>query len=212
MRSLTGGVCIELLRGNCIRDYKTKNWKTRPRLWRDDSALFGLRYPLGADPATAEPSVTKGSLADIWHDKAVAEIDGHHVHTVASSATAAPARLYAGLSVLFGWLLQQRRGAVAANPCAGEYRPGPPQDVSVFCPTNEIAVFWRGCDAIGAPYGQLFKLLLLTGTRLREAADMTRGELSEEASGPFPAVGQKIIGHMRWRCRRWRSRSSVACL
>jgi hypothetical protein len=71
MSSLTGGVCIELLRGNCIRDYKTKKWKTRPRRWRDDSALFGLRYPLGADPATAEPSVTKGSLADIWHDKAL---------------------------------------------------------------------------------------------------------------------------------------------
>ncbi len=42
-----------------------------------------------------------------------------------------------------------------------------------------LLFFWRGCDSIGTPYGALFKLLLLTGCRLREASDMTRGELSD---------------------------------
>jgi integrase len=185
--------------GSCLRgffaDYKTKKWGTRPRRWRDDAALLGLRYPLGADPATAEPSVIKGSLADIWRDKPVAEIDGHNVHTVVAEARklsdGRARKLYAALSVLFGWLLQQRRGAVTANPCAGEYRPGPPQDRERVLSDNEISVFWRGCDAIGTPYGALFKLLLLTGTRLREAADMTRGELSEDGIWTIPGSRTK---------------------
>jgi integrase len=183
--------------GNCLReffaDYKTK-WQTRPRRWRDDAALLGLRYPFGADPATAEPSVIAGSLADIWRAKPVASIDGHDVHTVVDDArrhgSAGRARkLYAGLSVLFRWLRQQRR--VAANPCAGVYRPGPPQTRERVLSDNEIAVFWRGCDAIGTPYGALFKLLLLTGCRLREASDMTRGELSEDGIWTIAAARTK---------------------
>jgi integrase len=184
--------------GRCLReffaDYKTK-WQTRPRRWRDDAALLGLRYPFGADPATAEPSVIKGSLADIWHDKAVANIDGHDVHAVVDDArrhgSAGRARkLYAGLSVLFRWLRQQQR--VTANPCAGVYRPGPPQARERVLSDNEIAVFWRGCDAIGTPYGALFKLLLLTGCRRREASDMTRGELSD---GIWTIPGSRTKNH-----------------
>jgi integrase len=44
---------------------------------------------------------------------------------------------------------------------------------------TEIISFWRACDAIGAPFGQLFQVLLLTGCRLREAAEMTRAEVTD---------------------------------
>jgi integrase len=44
----------------------------------------------------------------------------------------------------------------------------------------EIIWFWRATDAVGEPYGSLFKLLLLTGARLNEVAGMRRDELSKD--------------------------------
>jgi integrase len=187
----TFGICLR----EFFADYKTKKWQTRPRRWRGDAALLGLRYPLGADPAAAEPSVIKGRLADIWHDKAVADIDGHSVHVVVSEARKLGSegrarKLYAGLSVLFRWLLQQRR--VTTNPCSGVFRPGPPPTRERVLSDDEITIFWRGTDAIGTPYGALFKLALLTGCRLREASDMMRGELSE---GVWTIPGNRTKNH-----------------
>jgi integrase len=199
--------------GNCLREfvaeYKTRKRQTRPRRWRDDAALLGLRYALGADPADAEPGVIEGSLADTWRDKPIADIDGHDIHSVVATAKRQSAgrarKLYSALSVLFGWLLDQRR--VTANPCAGVAHPGPPQDRERLLSDTEIALFWRACDAIGTPYGALFKLLLLTGVRLREASDMTRGELHADTwtipgartknhrplSLPLPQLALKVI-------------------
>jgi integrase len=182
----------------CLRkffaEYKIKKRETRPRRWRDDAALLGLRYPLGADPADAEPSVIKGSLADTWRDKPVADIDGHDIHTAVATAKRQAAsrarKLHTTLSALFGWLLDQRR--VAANQCIGVAHPGAPEDRKRLLDDDEIAVFWRACDAIGTPYGALFKLLLLTGVRLREASDMTRGELD---AGIWTIPGARTKNH-----------------
>jgi hypothetical protein len=57
-------------------DYRTK-YKQRPRCWRADALAIGLRYPVGADPATTEPEAIKGGLAANWDAKPVAEIDGN---------------------------------------------------------------------------------------------------------------------------------------
>ncbi len=59
-------------------EYRTKH-KQRPRRWREDAALLGLQYPINADPATFEPKIIKGGLADSWRDKPVATIDGHDI-------------------------------------------------------------------------------------------------------------------------------------
>ena len=75
--------------GSCAREffaaYKTKH-KQRPRRWREDASLFGLQYSADADPATTEPEVVKGGLADSWRDKPVADIDGHDIHRAVDRA------------------------------------------------------------------------------------------------------------------------------
>jgi integrase len=43
---------------------------------------------------------------------------------------------------------------------------------------DEIVAFWRAAEAIGEPFGPLYRLLLLTGQRLREAAGMRDAEIS----------------------------------
>jgi integrase len=183
--------------GSCAREffaaYKTRR-QTRPRRWRDAASVLGLRYPPGSDPATTEPELIKGGLASVWVDKPVASIDGHDVHAVVSEARKLGSegrarKLHAALSVLFSWLLRERR--VSANPCGGVWRPGPPPARERVLTDAEIVAFWRGSDAIGAPFGPLFQLMLLTGCRLREAANMTRGEVDADGVWAIPGSRTK---------------------
>jgi integrase len=179
----------------CVReffiDYRTKR-KARQRRWRDTASLLGLRYKPGSDPTTAEPELIKGGLVSIWGDKPVASIDGHDVHTVVSEARKLGSdgrarKLHAALSVVFSWLQQDRR--VTANPCAGVSRPEPPEPRERFLTDAEIVAFWHGSDAIGAPFGSCFQIMLLTGARLREVAGMTRAEL--DADGVWTVPGSR---------------------
>jgi integrase len=43
---------------------------------------------------------------------------------------------------------------------------------------NEIKDIWTACDQIGYPWGPIFKLLLLTGARLREVSQASWSEIS----------------------------------
>jgi integrase len=181
--------------GSAVReffiDYRTKR-KTRQRRWRDTASLLGLRYKPGADPATAEPKLIKGGLVSIWGDKPVASIDGHDVHAVVSEARKLGSegrarKMHAALSVLFSWLLRERR--VTKNPCGGVWRPDPPEPRERVLTDAEIVAFWHGSDAIGAPFGSCFQIMLLTGARLREVAGMTRAEL--DADGVWTVPGSR---------------------
>jgi len=181
----------------CAREfftaYRTKRG-SRPRRWRDDAAVLGLRYPPDSDPATVEPEVIKGSLADTWAETGVTEIDGHDVHTMVEEAqkhgSAGRARkLYAALSVLFTWL--QRRRRVTDNPARGVWRPGPPPSRERVLSDDEIVIFWKATDAVGGAFGPLFKTLLLTGCRLREASGMTLAELGDDGVWEIPGTRTK---------------------
>jgi len=183
--------------GACARafftDYKTRRGQ-RPRRWRDEASALGLHYPPNSDPAKIEPVIVKGGLADIWASKPVAEIDAHDIHTVVSEARkhgndGRARKRYAALSVLFSWLLRERR--VAVNPCVGVWRPGPPPARERVLDNNEIVAFWRACDKIGTPYGAMFRLLLLTGCRLREAANMLHSELNGDGVWTIPGPRTK---------------------
>src|SRR5205085_778936 len=45
---------------------------------------------------------------------------------------------------------------------------------------SEIRLFWAGCDMLGWPFGQMFKLLLLTAQRRDEVGSMEWSEMSLE--------------------------------
>ena len=174
--------------------YKTRKQRTRPRRWRDDAALLGLKFAPGSDPASAEPKIIKGSVVDIWSEKAVAEIDGHDVHAVVSrakqSSDGRARKLATVLSTLFTWLKDEQR-AVTINPVIGVYRPGPPPSRERVLSDAEIAIFWKATDAVGVPFGAMYRLLLLTGCRLREVTGMRRSELAENGTWNIPATRTK---------------------
>jgi integrase len=193
--------------GVVIREFfikhRTKKWNSRARRWREDAAVLGLKYPSGcADPATVEPEVIKGSLAESWVDKPITDIDKYEVEAIIEEAhkhgNAGRARkLYAMLSIVFDWLPLKYR--VAINPMIGVKRPGTPRPGERELDETEIKIFWKACDALGGVYGPLYQMLLLTGCRLREVSDMTRDELGDATSnsyGVWEIPGDRSKNHL----------------
>jgi integrase len=188
--------------GACVREFfiehKTspKRGAKRPRRWREDASTLGLRYPLGSDPAVTEPKIIPAGLAETWADKPVAAIDGHDIHAVVDEARKHSGenrarKLHSALSVMFAWLQRKRR--LSVNPVIGVFRPAPPPSRERVLSDDEICIFWRATDRIGGSAGALLKLLLLTGCRLREAANMTRAELDDESMWTIP--GNRTKNH-----------------
>jgi integrase len=215
----------------CVRqflaEHKVKKSRTRPRRWRETARLIGLTYPPGSDPAKTEPEVIKGGLAERWAEKDVRDIDAHEIWSVVDEARrtavpgidprspglsdARPRALFAALSSLFGWLLEHRK--IAQNPCSGLKRPQAPDARDRVLSNTELIWFWRATDAIGVPFGTIFKLLLLLGQRLREVAGLRRDELSADGTVwsipasrtknrrahvvPLPPAAQALIAAVR---------------
>jgi integrase len=88
--------------------------------------------------------------------------------------------MLAGLSKLFGWLIEKRR--LSANPCTGVHRPPALAARDRVLADAELVKFWKAADAERKEFGALLKLLLLTGCRLNEVAGMRRDELSEDGA------------------------------
>lgn len=182
-------------------DHKARKRKTRPRRWRGDAALLGLRWPPGCDPATSEPEVIRGGLADTWRDKPVADISRFDVAAVVEDARklgvpglerrnddpsdARARKMHSVLSVFCRWLVQRHK--IADTPFTGLERPAPPPPRRRILNTkadmrrgDELRWFWTATESLGAPFGALVRLLLLTGCRLNEIAAARWEELSDD--------------------------------
>jgi integrase len=165
----------------------------KPRRWRETARVLGLVYPLNG----GKPSESLDGLAQRWRDKPVSEIDAHHVYQAVDEARR---RGIAGinprtkglsdprgrsmaraLSVFFGWCLTHRK--ITVDPTVGTYCPAPPAARERTLSEDEIRWFWAACDHVGAPFGPMAKLLLLTGVRREEARAVTRAELSDDGTG-----------------------------
>ena len=88
--------------------------------------------------------------------------------------------MFAALSKLFSWSLANRKFKLKHNPCVGIARPPPPNARDRVLTAAELAAFWRAASAERRDFATVLKLLLLTGSRLNEVADMRRAELSED--------------------------------
>jgi integrase len=182
------------------KSFITEHSMRRVRGWREQARLLGLDAELNEIPS---------GLASRWLDRPVASIDGHDVHEVVDEARkrgipglerrtegASEARarhLFACLSKLFAWLVQQRR--LDANPCLGVGRPETARARERVLTDDEIARFWRATDQIGPPFGGVLKLLLLTGQRLNEIAGLRWEEIVDDEIHLPPARTKNHRAH-----------------
>jgi integrase len=174
--------------GRAAIDFIEGHAKKKTRRWQEQARLLGLR------PVGEGLEVIRNGLADRWSQKPVASVDGHDIHALidevrlrgvpglerrSDKPTEARARaMFAVLSKMFGWLNQRRR--IENNPCSGVHRPDAALARDRVLTDAEVAKFWEASGEFGAPFGQILKLLVLTGCRLNEVAGMRWGELSED--------------------------------
>jgi integrase len=172
--------------GAVVRSYVDEHARRHTRNWHETARMLGLNY--GQDGG--EPEHLRGSLVERWAERPIREVSTHDVWSVVDEArrhgvpglgvrgsgpSDSRARLLlAALSSMFSWARRSRR--VDANPCAGVHRAGSAARERVLT-ADEVRYFWRATDEIGEPFGQLLKLLLLTGARLREVTEMRPEEL-----------------------------------
>lgn len=84
-------------------------------------------------------------------------------------------RLRAYLSKFFGWCVE--REIIDASPVQGVKPPAKNATRDRVLTDDEIRWLWTACDKVGQPWGPLAKMLLLTGQRLNEVAQMTEAEV-----------------------------------
>jgi integrase len=178
--------------GALVRKFVEEHGRVKTRRWRRDAMVLGLAYPIDG----GEPAETRNGLAQRWGDKPVRAIDGHDVYAVVDEAhrlavpgiapnnkglsEARARQLHATLSSMFSWLKRHR--LVDSNPCAQVWRPPPAKPRDRALGEDEIRRLWKTCDAVHPAYAAAVRMLLLTGARLREVANMTRDELSADGT------------------------------
>ncbi|MDA9391407.1 hypothetical protein WN73_12185 [Bradyrhizobium sp. CCBAU 45394] len=164
--------------------------KRKTRRWLDTARLLGLRPKVDEEQLETIP---KG-LAERWRDKPITQINSDDIYAVIEEtrekgipglerrkkgASESRSRsVYAALSTMFGWFTDRRR--LKLNPCTGVPRPETPKKRKRVLTNAEIAMFWAACEEVSEPFTQLFRLLLLTGCRLKEVSGMRRSELSDD--------------------------------
>jgi integrase len=186
--------------GLLTRQYIDEYARPNTRRWQETARNLGLIYPL-----EGEPTVARGGLAERWADRPVAAIDGHDIYRAVDESRrrgmpglgrrndglsdARGRAMGRTLSKFFAWLLQHRR--ITSNPCIGVWKPSAPQARERVLTDTEIRWFWQAAGDLGAPFGPLLKLLLLTGQRLGEVSGMRRDELHDDGTWHLPGSRTK---------------------
>ena len=95
---------------------------------------------------------------------------------------------------LFNWCLE--RGLLETSPAANVKPPGREVSRDRVLSDGEIRSVWMCCDAVGHPFGAIFKLLLVTAQRREEVGRMRWADLD--------------LGKGSWTIPRERSKNDVA--
>ncbi len=92
-------------------------------------------------------------------------------------------RGHAVLSKFFAWCVTE--GVILASPVVGTAAPSSPAARDRILTDDEQRLIWKAAGRMGAPFGPMLRLLLLTGQRREEVAAMRWAEV-EDIDGPNP--------------------------
>jgi integrase len=130
-----------------------------------------------------ERSLRVDILAVIGADKPIREVTRRDIRAALGKIVArgrAPhaSHIRAYVRAMLNWAVAEE--LIASNPAAGIPDPDPrkrdDRERDRYLGNDEIKLFWSACEKIKAPFGSLFRLLLLTGARRDELAHATWNE------------------------------------
>lgn len=127
----------------------------------------------------------KAEINPVWADREVTTITKDDVIALTDAIRDRPSkrprkgvtanRVKGTLSAFFAWLLEH--GKVTANPCEGVKPRVNEKPRDRLLHDWELPLFWQACDALEYPFGDLHKLLVLTGQRRSEVAGIRKSEI-----------------------------------
>lgn len=176
-----------------VRTFLARHAKPKNRSWKETARTLGL-VPDKTKPKEGDNPKTfvavKGGIVDKWGHRPVGDISraeiialiddiaDHGTNPDGQKRRPAPIlanRTLAALRKLFNWAIG--RDLISVSPCVGVKPPAAEKARDRVLTDDELKAFWRGCNAIGWPFGPMFKTLLLTGQRREEVAGMKWREI-----------------------------------
>lgn len=148
--------------GEVIPDYIEKHAKPRNRDWKRKKALLDKFTDLHGN------QIDQIRRADV-----VRACDVIHKSTPVSAN-----RALAHLKHLMSWCVD--RGLIDASPIVGLKPLTKEMPRERVLSNDELRALWAACDAEGYPFGDCMKLLILSGQRRAEVAEMRWSELDLE--------------------------------
>jgi integrase len=167
---------------------------TRKTSWLETARLLGLK-PDPNDDRKLVRTESGGEVLSQWGDRTIHEITRRDVNElldriVSRGSPVAANRALAAIRKMFGWAVS--KDIVKTSPCEGVARPFEETSRDRALTDDELRLVWRGADAVGRPFGELIKLLILTLQRRDEVAEMQRPELRlQEQSWVIPKQRSK---------------------
>jgi integrase len=132
-------------------------------------------------------------LLPVWGDKSIGTIAKADVNDLldrkAKRFALQANEVRKHLRTLFRWALDL--DLITADPTSGTRPRAKPVARDRVLADREVVLFWHGCEELGWPFAQLFKLLLLTGQRRNEVAGMRWSEI-DLAAGIWTIPSERV--------------------
>jgi integrase len=161
--------------------------RPKTRGWVETAANLGFDSGMNLKP---------NGLAARWADRDIKTIDASDLFSVIEESRrigtpgiaprqggpsdARARKQHAALSQMFSWAIRQRR--IETNPVGSLAPPSVPKSRDRVLSRAEIKSFWGATDALKEPFSSVLKLLLLSGARLNEIAQLRWDEVSEDGT------------------------------
>jgi integrase len=156
-----------------VRDFIDRHAK-KNRSWTEAARLLGLRPQLTVIEGGLIERWGKRPVDDIRRDEVVALLDD-----IAERAPYVANRTLAYLRKLYNWATPRYR--LTDSPCRGVSAPGKEQSRDRVLTDEELRRVWLAAGKIGYPFGDIVRLLILSGQRLTEVAQMEWSEIDLDA-------------------------------
>lgn len=148
-----------------VEDYTEKHLKPNARSWRNLRA--NLLHPALRHLRTRSfNTILKADLVEV--------LDG----LVAAGKPQAAVNLLRTLKMLWNWAAD--RDIIIHNPTERIRPPAKPHERDRVLLDVEIAAIWQASFQLPAPYGQMYRMFLLTGQRRGEVATMRWCEVADD--------------------------------
>ena len=119
-----------------------------------------------------------------WAQRPLSSVGKKDIHKLLDAIVDRPApytanRTFGWFNTLCGWAVE--RGVLNTNPCTGIRPPADEIARDRILSDDELAALWRASDGLEQPYTEFIKLLILTGARRNEIAELRWREVDLDA-------------------------------